>query len=172
MKTAESPAQEQPRKAVRTPALASAAVCPWCGGRKVAAPGESLLLGIPSAVKEFKPSRAGTRDIGIQGNVKKTTEVMHLELGWAVIELRRRQEWSQTELAHAIDKHGSKTKTTDYMTISRWERGIDSPSPAKRMALAKIATKRGHKDLAKRFRAPVVACHLVAALRTAPVKGS
>jgi transcriptional regulator with XRE-family HTH domain len=80
-----------------------------------------------------------------------------------------RLEWSQTELARAIDKHGNKTKTTDYMTISRWERGIDSPSPAKRMALARIAAKHGHEDLAKRFRAPVVAWQLVATLRTEPV---
>jgi len=97
---------------------------------------------------------------------------MHVELGIAVCELRRRLEWSQTELARAIDKQGSKTKTTDYMTISRWERGIDSPSPAKRMALARIAAKRGHEDLAKRFRAPVVAWHLVATLRTEPVRRS
>ena len=63
-----------------------------------------------------------------------------------------------------IDKHGNKAKTTDYMTISRWERGIDSPSPAKRMALAKIAAKRGHEDLAALFHAPVVAWRLVANL--------
>jgi len=93
---------------------------------------------------------------------------MHVELGIAVCELRRRLEWSQTQLAHAIDKHSGKTETTDYMTISRWERGIDSPSPAKRMALAKIAAKRGHEDLAKRFRAPIVAWQLVAALRAGP----
>ena len=36
------------------------------------------------------------------------------------------------------------------------------------MALVKIVTKRGHEDLAKRFRAPVVAWHLVARLRTEP----
>ena len=35
-------------------------------------------------------------------------------------------------------------------------------------ALARIATKRGHEDLARRFRAPVVAWHLVATLRTEP----
>ena len=52
---------------------------------------------------------------------------MHLELGSAVIELRRRQEWSQTELARAIDKQGHSRRATDYMTIGRWERGIDSP---------------------------------------------
>jgi transcriptional regulator with XRE-family HTH domain len=97
---------------------------------------------------------------------------MHVELAIAVCELRRLLQWSQTELARAIDKHSGKTSRTDYMTISRWERGIDSPSPAKRMALAKISTKRGHEDLAKRFRAPVVAWHLVATLRTHPVKGS
>jgi transcriptional regulator with XRE-family HTH domain len=94
---------------------------------------------------------------------------MHAELGIAVRALRRRLEWSQTEMAQAIDKHGDKAKTTDYMTVSRWERGIDAPSPAKRMALAKIAAMRGHEDLAKRFRAPVVAWQLVATLRTEPV---
>jgi transcriptional regulator with XRE-family HTH domain len=93
------------------------------------------------------PSEPGER----RRQLKKTTEVMHVELGWAVIELRRRLEWSQTELARAIDKQGQNRRATDYMTIGRWERGIDSPSPAKRMALAKISTKRGHEDLAKRF---------------------
>ena len=97
---------------------------PWGGGRKVVALGEPLLLGIPSAVEEIKPSRAGTRGIGIQGNVKKTTEVMHVELGIAVCALRRRLEWSQTELARAIDKHGSKTSTTDYMTIHSCPRQV------------------------------------------------
>src|ERR1017187_3819852 len=81
-------------------------------------------------------------EIATQGTVKKATEVMHVELGRAVSALRRRLEWSQTELARAIDKQGRGAKVTDYMTISRWERGIDSPSPAKRMALAKISTDR------------------------------
>lgn len=138
-----------------------------CEGRKVVALGEPLVSGgsrLPLRIEILRePAR---EEIGTQGTVKKATEVMHVELGRAVSALRRRLEWSQAELAHAIDKHGGKTSATDYMTISRWERAIDSPSPTKRMALAKIAAKRGHEDLAKRFRAPVVAWHLVATLRS------
>ena len=50
-------------------------------------------------------------------------------------------EVGATELALAIDKHPGKSKTTDYMTVARWERGIEAPSPAKRMASAKILAK-------------------------------
>jgi hypothetical protein len=39
--------------------------------------------------------------------------------------------------------------------ISKWEHGIDGPSPSHRMALAKIAAKHGHTDLAAIFRAPI-----------------
>jgi hypothetical protein len=42
--------------------------------------------------------------------------------------------------------------------ISRWERHLDAPSPSNRMALAKLAEKHGHPDLAAIFRAtPAVA---------------
>src|ERR1017187_2673084 len=108
-----------------------------------AALGEPLAPGDPGLLLLHKflgePAR---EEIATQGTVKKATEVMHVELGRAVSALRRRLEWSQTELARAIDKQGRGAKVTDYMTISRWERGIDLPSPAKRMALAKISTDR------------------------------
>ena len=88
---------------------------------------------------------------------------MHAGLSSAVCELRRRMEWSQVELAHAIDKHGA--RKTDHGTVSRWERGGESPSPAHRTALAKIAEKHKHDGLADIFRAPTIAWRLVARLK-------
>ena len=88
---------------------------------------------------------------------------MHVGLSRDVCELRKRMEWSQVELAHAIDKHG--VGTTDPWTISRWERGVESPSPGHRTALAKIAEKHKHHGLADIFRAPTIAWRLVARLK-------
>lgn len=88
---------------------------------------------------------------------------MHVGLSSAVCELRKRMEWSQAELAHAIDKHCA--RTTDPGTVSRWERGIESPSPAHRMALAKIAAKHKHDGLADIFRGSITAWRLVARLK-------
>jgi DNA-binding transcriptional regulator YiaG len=107
-------------------------------------------------------SRADGKKQGTNCSLKKTTEVMHNWLGRAVNELRQRLECSQEELARAIGKHGG--KTTDHMTVSRWERGIEAPSPIKRMALGKIAAKHGHEELADVFRAPTSAWRLVARL--------
>lgn len=67
------------------------------------------------------------------------------------------------ELAHGIDKHGA--RKTDHGTISRWERGVESPSPGHRAALAKIAAKHKHDGLADIFRAPTIAWRLVARLK-------
>lgn len=94
--------------------------------------------------------------------MRKTTEAMHAGLSSAVCELRRRLEWSQLELAHAIDKHG--VRTTDHATVSRWERGVESPSPGHRTALAKIADKHRHEGLGDIFRASIIAWRLVARL--------
>ena len=41
------------------------------------------------------------------------------------------------------------------MTISRWERGMRAPSPAKLAMLARIAAKYRYPDLAAIFRAPL-----------------
>ena len=87
---------------------------------------------------------------------------MHTWLGRAVNELRQRLEWSQEELGHAIGKHGG--HATDYMTVSRWERGIEAPSPVKRVALGKIADRHRQEDLADIFRAGTSAWRLVARL--------
>ena len=95
--------------------------------------------------------------------MRKTTEAMHTGLGSAVCELRRRLQWSQVELAHAIDKHGA--RTTDHGTVSRWERGVEAPSPGHRTALAKIADKHKHEGLGDIFRASITAWRLVARLK-------
>jgi transcriptional regulator with XRE-family HTH domain len=108
------------------------------------------------------PEPALGKKQGTHRSLRKTTEVMHTCLGRVVNELRQRLEWSQEELARAIGKHGG--QATDHMTVSRWERGIDAPSPVKRMALGKIAAKHGHEDLADVFRAAMTAWRLVARL--------
>ena len=76
------------------------------------------------------------------------------ELNRAVCELRKRLQWSQEQLGQAIGKYG-KRGTSDHMTISRWERGMRAPSPAKLVMLARIATKYRYPDLAAIFRAPL-----------------
>ncbi len=84
---------------------------------------------------------------------KRTTA----ELNRAVCELRKRLQWSQEQLGQAIGKIGKygRRGTSDHMTISRWERGLRAPSPAKLVMLARIATKHRHSDLAAIFRAPL-----------------
>jgi len=72
-------------------------------------------------------------------------------------------KWSQVELAHAINEH--RASTTNHGTISRWERGIESPSPDHRTALAKIADKHKHEGLADIFRASIISWRLVARLK-------
>jgi transcriptional regulator with XRE-family HTH domain len=88
---------------------------------------------------------------------------MHVGLSYAVRELRRRLELSQEELAHAIDKHGA--TATDHVTVSRWERGVEAPSPSHRTALAKIADRHKQKELGDIFRASITAWRLVARLK-------
>ncbi len=73
----------------------------------------------------------------------------------AVGALRQRIGWTQERLAAAVDKSLGRQRLTRHTTISKWEIGIDGPSPIHRMALAKIAAKQGHTDLASIFRAPV-----------------
>jgi transcriptional regulator with XRE-family HTH domain len=98
--------------------------------------------------------------------VKKTTEAMHRALGKAVAELRARMKWSQEDLAHQISQHGNRVGLMlepSVGMISRWEHGEQAPSPAYRMALARIAGKsEGTEDLAELFRAPMISWHLVA----------
>src|SRR5690242_8688922 len=93
--------------------------------------------------------------------LRKTTEIMHAHIGNAVVELRRRLNWSQEDLADKMRKHG---RPLHGPTVCKWEKGKDSPSPENRMVLAKLSTKEGHEDLAALFRAPIVAWRLVALL--------
>jgi len=96
---------------------------------------------------------------------------MHVELGIAVVELRRRLEWSQTELAHAIDKHGTRRRRPTTWQLA----GGNGASTHRRRPsewLWRRSRPSGHEDLAALFRAPVVAWHLVATLRTEPVERS
>ena len=72
----------------------------------------------------------------------------------AVRALRDRIGWTQERLAAAVDKSLGRQRLTRHSTISKWELGIDGPSPIHRMALAKIAAKQGLTDLASIFRAP------------------
>ncbi len=72
--------------------------------------------------------------------------------------------WGQKDLACEISKHGVRAKVKlapDQRAVSRWERGAIAPSPLARMALARIAMKYKHEDLAQLFRAPVSAWRLV-----------
>jgi hypothetical protein len=101
--------------------------------------------------------------------MKRTTEAMHKGLSRAVIELRARMRWGQTDLAKEISRQGVRAKVTltpDQGTISRWERCESAPSPQHRMVLARIASKNGHEDLAELFRAPISAWRLVGRLTT------
>ena len=101
--------------------------------------------------------------------MKYTTELMHAEIGRASCELRRRLEWSQEQLAEAMTKGG---QYTHPITVSRWERGVDSPCPEKRFMLAKIAQGKRQEDLADLFRAPMCAWRLVSYLRRSSTENS
>jgi transcriptional regulator with XRE-family HTH domain len=70
----------------------------------------------------------------------------------AVRTLRKRAGWTQDDLAAALDKSLGKKRVTRQSTISKWELGIDGPSPTHRMVLARIASKYEHEDLAAVFR--------------------
>jgi hypothetical protein len=87
-------------------------------------------------------------------------QVRQQAMSEAVRALRQRIGWTQEELSAALDKSlgrkGSGGSVSWQGTmISKWEHGIDGPSPSHRMALAKIAVKHGHTDLAAIFRAPI-----------------
>ncbi len=87
--------------------------------------------------------------------MKQTTKrLRHTELANAICELRRRLNWSQTELARAIDKRlGHAKGATGFRVISDWERSIKSPNPDNRSALAQLALKQEWEDLAAIFTA-------------------
>ena len=98
-------------------------------------------------------------------------DLRHTTLGWAVLELRTRLEWSQEELATEINRYtnrGERIPTPHLVTISRWESGERTPSPIHSIALAKIAARHDFNDLTKIYRASLDAwelARLVALLR-------
>ena len=89
---------------------------------------------------------------------------MQRGLGRAVVELRARMHWGQVDLADQIAKHGvggAVMAAPEQGAISRWENGVQAPSPIYRAALARIAAKHKHDDLVETFRAPMSAWRLV-----------
>ena len=88
---------------------------------------------------------------------------MRRGLGRAVVELRARMHWGQLDLADHIAKSvgGAVMAAPDQEVISRWENGVQAPSPIYRAALARIAAKHKHDDLVETFRAPMSAWRLV-----------
>ena len=83
---------------------------------------------------------------------------MHRGLGKSVLELRARMHWGQEDLALRL---GEIMEAPDRFVISRWENCSQAPSPIYRVALARIAAKHKHDDLAETFRAPRSAWRLV-----------
>ena len=73
--------------------------------------------------------------------------------------------WGQVDLADQIAKHGvggAVMAAPEQGAISRWENGVQAPSPIYRAAMARLAAKHGHNDLVDTFRAPTSALRLVA----------
>jgi len=97
---------------------------------------------------------AAARPVGrvVPARRRSKTQIRHAALRVAVRDLRKRIGWTQDDLAAALDKHLGKKRVTRQSTISKWEVGIDGPSPSHRMVLAKIASKYEHEDLAAIFR--------------------
>lgn len=97
--------------------------------------------------------------------MKKTHEAMHRSVGKAVTELRRTRNWSQSELAHQIARHGRCGRSMQAPTvgmISEWEHGLRAPAPEYRAALARIAKKdKSTEDLVPLFLASMTAWHVV-----------
>jgi transcriptional regulator with XRE-family HTH domain len=83
---------------------------------------------------------------------RAATQMRHEAMRVAVRALRLRVGWTQEKLAASVDKALGKKRVTQHTTISKWELGIDGPSPSHRMALAKIAAKHNCEDLAAAFR--------------------
>lgn len=75
--------------------------------------------------------------------MKKTIDVTRRAIARALIELRKRRDWSQAELARRmiIDARYARSMVRpDQATISKWENGTHLPSPACRQLLAKIGS--------------------------------
>ena len=81
--------------------------------------------------------------------MQKTIEVMQRAIAGALIELRKRRDWSQADLARRITidaRYARSTVRPDQHTISRWENGTHVPSPACRQVLAKVAASHRRTD--------------------------
>jgi transcriptional regulator with XRE-family HTH domain len=93
--------------------------------------------------------------------------MMRRGVGRAVIELRRSQQWDQTQLAEEIHRyhHGAELITPPHrMTISRWESGANLPTVPHRIALSKIAGSHGQPALEEALGAPLKAWQFLVAV--------
>ena len=83
----------------------------------------------------------------------------------AVMELRRRKEWDQTQLAREFRRYGlvTRLRTPTQATVSGWETGSHLPSLSHRTALAKIAGAQKQHSLYEIFSAPPTAWRLLMA---------
>ena len=70
-------------------------------------------------------------------------QTMHRTIGDAIAELRRHNDWSQSELAREISRHARRgTPAPLPSMISEWEAGKHVPAPEYRAALARIARQQ------------------------------
>ena len=76
----------------------------------------------------------------------------------AVMELRRRNQWDQGQLADEIHRYhrgAGLIPSPHQVTVSRWECGENLPSIPHRIALAKIAAAHGDEALEQALSAPL-----------------
>jgi transcriptional regulator with XRE-family HTH domain len=96
-----------------------------------------------------------------------SVRIMRCGVGRAVMELRRRKEWDQTQLASELHRYhrGSDVLPSPHrITITRWECGANLPSLSYRLALARLAAAHGDSALEEAFTAPQGSWRLVGAL--------
>ena len=101
-----------------------------------------------------------------EGDLNAAT-LMERGLRCAVLELRRRMEWDQTQLANAIHRYGAAKKrmpAPSRMTISRWESGASLPSLRHQIILARLAGAHKLRALHKIFSASPAQWELFEAL--------
>jgi DNA-binding transcriptional regulator YiaG len=109
-----------------------------------------------------------SKAIGSQQNTssKEASERMRRRgVAHAINELRRRERWSQADLAQEIHRYGHLTRLAapDRRTVSRWGSGESLPSPHVQSILGKIAAAHGEEDLAELLSAPLSGWRLVLA---------
>jgi transcriptional regulator with XRE-family HTH domain len=93
--------------------------------------------------------------------------MMRRGVGRAVIELRRSQQWDQTQLAeemHRYHRGAGLMPPPHRITVSRWECGTNMPSILHRIVLSKIAASHGEHALEEALAAPLKAWQFLGAL--------